>query len=319
MAIDFEAARKRLKGTAKITPLINLKVFNTLSGNNVFLKLENLQFTGAFKIRGAYNKISLLTKEEKKKGVIAASTGNHAQAVAYSARELRVKATIVMPKGTAHPKIEATKNYKAKVILHGKLYDEAYQKAKEIQEKEDLVFIHPYDDEDIISGQGTIGLEIMEQLPETDYIFVPIGGGGLISGIAIASKQISPKIKIIGVQPEQANSIKTKKGRFVMEEPKSIHTIADGTSVKHPGEITLNLINKYVDEIVTVSEQEIKHAMVTLLERGKFLAEPSGVLSLAAMINKKVDIKNKNVVGVISGGNMDLHLLIKLIKLYLKK
>jgi len=291
MTIDFKAAKKRLEGTAKLTPLVHLNIFSVLSENNVYLKLENLQFTGAFKIRGAYNKISMLTEEEKKKGVIASSTGNHAQAVAYSARELGVKATIVMPEVTPETKLEATRTYGAEIILHGKIYDEAYEEAKRLQKEKGLVFIHPYDDEDVISGQGTIGVEIMEQLPETEYIFVPIGGGGLISGIAIAAKHDNPKVKIIGVQPEGANPIKKKDGKFVIKELKEIKTIADGTAVKHPGRITLELINEYVDDVVTVSEDEIKDAVLILLERGKYLAEPSGVMPLAAIINKKLNKK----------------------------
>ena len=314
MTIDIFAARKRLKKIAKRTPLVYSTTFSKWSKNKVYLKLENLQVTGSVKIRGAYNKISKLSKKERKKGVIASSTGNHAQAVAHSATKLKIKSTIVMPEYSSLAKITATKNYGAKVILHGKVYDDAYEEAKRLKNKLGLTFVHPYNDEDIISGQGTIGLEIMEDLPKTDYIFVPIGGGGLISGIAIAAKNINPKVKIIGVQAEGANPIKVKNHKSRLKEIKEINTIADGIAVKHPGDLTLALINKYVDKIVTVNDDEISEALLTLLERGKYVAEPAGAVSLAAIIHKKVKIKNKNVVAVISGGNIDIKTLDSLLK-----
>lgn len=314
MVIDVFAAKKQLKGIAKHTPLVLSSNFSKMAKNKVFLKLENLQLTGSFKIRGAYNKISKLSKEEKAKGVIASSTGNHAQAVAYSATKIGVKSTIVMPKESPVTKVVATSNYGAKVILHGKIYDDSYEEAQRLKDRLDLIFIHPYSDEDIISGQGTIGLEIMEDMPKTDYIFVPIGGGGLISGIAIAAKSVNPKVKVIGVQAEGANPIKFENHKFVIKPIKEINTIADGTAVKRPCDLTLRLINKYVDKIVTVNDDEISDALLALLERSKYLTEPSGVMSLAAILQKKVKIENKNVVAVLSGGNIDIQTLNSLLR-----
>lgn len=314
MVIDVFAARKRLNGIAKWTPLVHSKTFSKWSKNKVYLKLENLQVAGSFKIRGAYNKISQLSKKEKKKGVIASSTGNHAQAVAYAATKLKVKSTIVMPEYSPLTKITATKGYGAKVILHGKIYDDAYEEAKKLKNKLGLTFVHPYNDEDVLSGQGTIGLEIIEDLQKTDYIFVPIGGGGLISGIAIAAKAVNPKVKVVGVQAEGANPIRIKNHKFKLKEIKEINTIADGIAVKHPGDLTLALINKYVDKIVTVNDDEISDVLLALLERSKYLVEPAGAVSLAAIVHKKIKIKNKNVVAVISGGNIDIKTLDALLK-----
>lgn len=314
MVIDILAAKKRLGNVAKKTPLVYSKTFSKESNNRVFLKLENLQVAGSFKIRGAYNKISKLSKEEKAKGVIAASTGNHAQAVAYAATKLGISSTIVMPKYASLTKVTSTKGYGANIVLHGKIYDDAYEEAKKLEAKNGFVFVHPYNDEDIISGQGTIGLEIMGALPEADYIFVPIGGGGLISGISMAAKSKNPNIKVIGVQAEGANPIKRKGGKFEIRKIKEINTIADGIAIKHPGDLTLDLINKYVDDIVTVSDDEISAALLELLERSKFLVEPAGAVSLAAILNKKIDISNKNVVAVISGGNIDIKTLDSLLK-----
>ena len=308
---DFIKAKEKLSKVLLETHLIYSPIFSKESGNKVFIKPENLQKTGSFKIRGAYNKISNLTVDEKKRGVIASSAGNHAQGVAYGAKESGIKAIIVMPKSTPLIKVESTKQYGAEVILHGDVYDDAYKKAKELEEKEGYVFVHPFNDEDVLDGQGTIALEILEELPETDIILVPIGGGGLISGIACAAKILKPEIKIIGVEPEGAASAyeAIKKNKVV--ELKEANTIADGTAVKKIGDLNFEYIKKYVDEIITVSDYELMEAFLLLVEKHKIIAENSGILSVAA--TKKIKEKNKKVVSVISGGNIDVLMISSMI------
>ncbi|MBF1202549.1 MAG: threonine ammonia-lyase, partial [Fusobacterium periodonticum] len=252
-----------------------------------------------------------LTEEEKKRGVIASSAGNHAQGVAYGARELGIKAVIVMPKSTPLIKVESTKQYGAEVVLHGDVYDDAYKKAKELEEKESYVFVHPFNDEDVLDGQGTIALEILDELPETDIILVPIGGGGLISGIACAAKLIKPDIKIIGVEPEGAASAREAIKENKVVELKEANTIADGTAVKRIGDLNFEYIKKYVDEIITVSDYELMEAFLLLVEKHKIIAENSGILSIAA--TKKLKEKNKKVVSVISGGNIDVLMISSMI------
>ena len=307
----FIKAKEKLSKVLLETHLIYSPIFSKESGNKVFIKPENLQKTGSFKIRGAYNKISNLTDAEKKRGVIASSAGNHAQGVAYGAKESGIKAVIVMPKSTPLIKVESTKQYGAEVILHGDIYDDAYKKAKELEEKEGYVFVHPFNDEDVLDGQGTIALEILEELPETDIILVPIGGGGLISGIACAAKILKPEIKIIGVEPEGAASAyeAIKKNKVV--ELKEANTIADGTAVKKIGDLNFEYIKKYVDEIITVSDYELMEAFLLLVEKHKIIAENSGILSVAA--TKKIKEKNKKVVSVISGGNIDVLMISSMI------
>ena len=307
----FIKAKEKLSKVLLETHLIYSPIFSKESGNKVFIKPENLQKTGSFKIRGAYNKISNLTDAEKKRGVIASSAGNHAQGVAYGAKESGIKAVIVMPKSTPLIKVESTKQYGAEVILHGDVYDDAYKKAKELEEKESYVFVHPFNDEDVLDGQGTIALEILEELPETDIILVPIGGGGLISGIACAAKILKPEIKIIGVEPEGAASAyeAIKKNKVV--ELKEANTIADGTAVKKIGDLNFEYIKKYVDEIITVSDYELMEAFLLLVEKHKIIAENSGILSVAA--TKKIKEKNKKVVSVISGGNIDVLMISSMI------
>ncbi|WP_335998165.1 threonine ammonia-lyase [Fusobacterium polymorphum] len=307
----FIKAKEKLSKVLLETHLIYSPIFSKESGNKVFIKPENLQKTGSFKIRGAYNKISNLTDAEKKRGVIASSAGNHAQGVAYGAKESGIKAVIVMPKSTPLIKVESTKQYGAEVILHGDVYDDAYKKAKELEEKEGYVFVHPFNDEDVLDGQGTIALEILEELPETDIILVPIGGGGLISGIACAAKILKPEIKIIGVEPEGAASAyeAIKKNKVV--ELKEANTIADGTAVKKIGDLNFEYIKKYVDEIITVSDYELMEAFLLLVEKHKIIAENSGILSVAA--TKKIKEKNKKVVSVISGGNIDVLMISSMI------
>ena len=308
---NFITAREKLSKVLLKTSLIHSPIFSKESGNEVFIKPENLQKTGSFKIRGAYNKITNLSDEEKKKGVIASSAGNHAQGVAYGAKESGIKAVIVMPKSTPLIKVESTKQYGAEVILHGDVYDDAFKKAKELEEKKGYVFVHPFDDKDVIYGQGTITLEILEELPETDIILVPIGGGGLISGIACAAKILKPEIKIIGVEPDGAASAYEAIKEDKVIELKEANTIADGTAVKKIGNTTFEYIKKYVDEIITVSDYELMEAFLLLVEKHKIIAENSGILSLAAL--KKLKEKNKKVVSVVSGGNIDVLMISSMI------
>ena len=309
--MNFTTAREHLKNVLLPTPLVYSPIFSEESGNNIYIKPENLQKTGAFKIRGAYNKMLKLTEAEKQRGVIASSAGNHAQGVAYAARELGIKAVIVMPKTTPLIKVQSTKKYGAEVVLYGDVYDDAYQKAKELEEKEGYVFVHPFNDEDVLDGQGTIALEILEELPETDIILVPIGGGGLISGIACAAKILKPEIKIIGVEPEGAASAYESIKENKVVELKEANTIADGTAVKKIGDLNFEYIKKYVDEIITVSDYELMEAFLLLVEKHKIIAENSGILSIAA--TKKLKEKNKKVVSVISGGNIDVLMISSMI------
>ena len=307
----FIKAKEKLSKVLLKTSLIQSPIFSKEAGNEVYIKPENLQKTGSFKIRGAYNKITNLSDEEKKKGVIASSAGNHAQGVAYGAKESGIKAVIVMPKSTPLIKVESTKQYGAEVVLHGDVYDDAFKKAKELEEKEGYIFVHPFDDEDVIYGQGTIALEILEELPETDIILVPIGGGGLISGIACAAKILKPEIKIIGVEPEGAASAYEAIKEDKVVELKEANTIADGTAVKKIGNTTFEYIKKYVDEIITVSDYELMESFLLLVEKHKIIAENSGILSLAAL--KKLKEKNKKVVSVVSGGNIDVLMISSMI------
>lgn len=302
--MDFESARETLKDIIVETKLIPSKVFSEKRGNDVYIKPENLQNTGSFKIRGAFNKIAKLSEEERAKGLIASSAGNHAQGVAYAAKRLGVDATIVMPTTTPLVKVEATKEYGVKVVLHGDCYDDAYDEAMRLKEEKGYVFIHPFNDLDVIEGQGTISLEILEELEDADCILVPIGGGGLLAGVAIAAKKINPNIKIIGVEPEGAPSMKisVEEGKVVCLD--GVCTIADGVAVKEPGLKNFEIIEKYVDEIVTVSDFEIMESLLVLLDKHKLIAENAGASSLAGL--KKIKERNKKVVCIISGGNIDV-------------
>lgn len=308
---DFTTAREYLQKVLLPTHLIYSPIFSEESGNQIYIKPENLQKTGAFKIRGAYNKINKLTEEEKKHGVIASSAGNHAQGVAYAARELGIKAVIVMPKTTPLIKVQSTKKYGAEVVLYGDVYDDAYQKAKELEAQEGYVFVHPFDDIDVLEGQGTIALEILEEMPDAEVIVVPIGGGGLISGIAAAAKMIKPDIKIIGVEPSgAASATEALKKNKVVTLPEA-NTIADGTAVKRIGDLTFNCIKQYVDEVVTVDDYELTEAFLLLAEKHKIIAENSGILPLAAL--KKLTERGKKVVPVVSGGNIDVLMISSMI------
>jgi threonine dehydratase len=306
---DIVEAREIIKGVAKVTPLEHSRTLSEISGNNVFLKLENMQTTGSFKIRGAYNKIHHLTEEEKRKGVVASSAGNHAQGVAYASSLMNIDSTIFMPIFTPPSKIVATRNYGANVVLYGESYDEAFKKAMEFTDKNKKTFIHPFNDPYVIAGQGTIGIEIYEQLKDVDAVVVPIGGGGLISGIAIALKHLKKDVKIIGVEAEGAQSMKLSVERNEIVPLVNLNTIADGIAVKIPGPLTFELVKVYVDRLVTVTDEEISRAMYLLLTRGKIVAEPAGAVSLAAIISGKIGLRGKNVVALISGGNVDYGLL----------
>ena len=300
----IKEARENIKDVVTKTPLLYSNVFSKSSNNEVYMKCENLQLTGAYKLRGALNKIISLSKEEKAKGVICSSAGNHDQGVAYASSLMGVKSSIVMPETTPYLKVESTKNYGGNIILHGKCYDDAFLKAKTIEEEEGKVFIHPFNDIDVICGQGTIALEIFEEINDLDYILVPIGGGGLISGISVAAKSLNPNIKIIGVQAEGAPSmaLSIKKDKICTLD--SVNTIADGISVKTPGSKTFEIVREYVDDIITVSENDIVNAFLLLVEKHKLVAEASGVVTLAAL--KKLRVKNKKVCCILSGGNIDM-------------
>ncbi len=283
-------------------------------GSDIYLKTENLQVTGSFKVRGSYYKISKLSDEEKARGVIACSAGNHAQGVALAAQKNGIKSVICLPDGAPISKVEATKSYGAEVCLVEGVYDDAYKRALELRDECGYTFIHPFNDEDVIAGQGTIGLEIFDQLPELDAVVVPIGGGGLISGIAFALKTLKPDIKVYGVQAEGAPSMRNSLYDGEIEELESVRTIADGIAVKKPGDNTFELCKKYVDEIVTVSDDEISAAILALMEQNKIVTEGAGAVSVAAVMFDKIDVKGKKTVCILSGGNIDVTILSRVIK-----
>ena len=311
---DIVAARSTLRGIAKQTSISHSKSFSQMSGANIFMKLENMQTTGAFKVRGAYNKLANLSPEERAKGVVAASAGNHAQGVAFSATKLGMQSTIFMPIFTPPLKVLATKGYGANVVLTGESFDDSFLASQEYTKQHDASYIHPFNDPLIIAGQGTIGLEIYEQQPDVDAVIVPIGGGGLIAGIAMAIKEMNPKVRVIGVNAAGAASmVASREANEIVSLP-SVSTIADGIAVKTPGTLTFDIIQKYVDDIVSVTDTEIAHAAYLLLQRGKLLAEPAGVTSVAAALFNKVDLKGKNVVPVVSGGNINMRLLEQIIE-----
>ena len=282
-------------------------------GTDLYLKTENLQITGSFKVRGSYYKMSKLSKEERERGVIACSAGNHAQGVALAAQKNGLKAVICLPDGAPISKIEATKSYGAEVCLVKGVYDDAYKRALELRDECGYTFIHPFDDEDVIAGQGTIALEIEDQLPELDAVIVPIGGGGLISGIAFAMKAINPNVKVYGVQAAGAPSMRNSVRDHEIEELPSVSTIADGIAVKKPGSLTYELCSKYVDEIVTVSDDEISAAILALMEQHKLVTEGAGAVSVAAAMFGKLDLAGKKAVCVLSGGNIDVTILSRVI------
>lgn len=307
-------AQYALKDATRNTDIIFSPVLSEQSGCEVYLKTENLQLTGSFKIRGAYYKISKLSDEEKAKGVIACSAGNHAQGVALASKKFGVKAKICMPDGAPLSKVEATKSYGAEVILVPGVYDDAHSEAERLKEKFGYTFIHPFDDEDVIAGQATVGLEILNELKDVDAIVVPVGGGGLISGVAFAVKSLNPAVKVYGVQsvgaPSMANSVHGHK----IQTLSSVSTIADGIAVKEPGTLTFDICSKYVDDIVTVTDDQVSAAILDLIEKQKMIAEGAGAVALAAVTYNKIpDIKDKKVVCLISGGNIDVTILSRVI------
>lgn len=318
---DIQKSRERLKGIIKETAIDKSFSASRLLGTEVFFKMENEQLTGSFKIRGALSKISSLTPEERARGVVASSAGNHAQGVAYSATKMGVSSKIVMPETAPLIKIDATRGYGAEVVLHGSIYDDAFEQAKLLEAQEKRIFIHPYQDEQIIAGQGTIGIEIFEKLPDLDSVIVPIGGGGLISGIAVALKTLKPDIKIFGVQSELVPTMSQMfHGQPVVEPPPRRRvTIADGIAVKKASPIMHDsFIKKYVDDIVTVTDDQIAEAIFFLIERAKAVVEGSGAASFAAAMQGKIPLGKKTCI-VLSGGNIDLNLVGKIIDLGLSK
>lgn len=300
-----------LKDTARKTDLIAAP--DLCDCGNIWLKTENLQVTGSFKLRGAYYKMSQLTEEEKAKGVIACSAGNHAQGVALAAAKNNIDAIICIPDSAPISKIEATKSYGAKVELVPGSYDDAYTRALEIQKEQGRTFIHPFDDDNVIAGQGTIGLEILDQMPDVEAVVVPVGGGGLISGVAFAIKSLRPNCKVYGVQAANAPSMlkSIQKGKQITL--KGVSTFADGIAVKHPGDITFDLVRHYVDGIVDVTEDEIASAILALMERQKMVAEGAGAVSVAAAMHGKLDLQGKKTVCLLSGGNIDVNILSRVI------
>ncbi|MCL2837717.1 MAG: threonine ammonia-lyase [Oscillospiraceae bacterium] len=348
---DIEQAAQRLSDIVHNTPTMLSRTFSELGGANVYFKYENQQRTGSFKVRGASNKVAKLLETQERapetsqqsgcfgieeqpparrsfsddlcpetsnegelRRVVAASAGNHAQGLAYAASRLGLDCTIVMPRSTPIAKIAATEGYGAKVVLSGSNYDAAYNKALEIQETGGAVFIHPFDDLDVIAGQATVAMEILQDLPDAEAIVVPAGGGGLLAGVAYYVKTLRPDIKVIGVQASGAPAIKKSFDAKKLVSTDDVYTIADGIAVKSPGKLTVEMINKYVDEIVTVEDDEISSAILLLLERGKQVVEPAGAVSLAAVLNRKVDLAGKKVVCVLSGGNIDVSFIHKIVE-----
>lgn len=312
---DIQAARERLNGSVYKTPCSRSEMLSRQTGQNIYLKLENLQMTGSFKERGALNRIATLTPEQAKRGVVAASAGNHAQGVAYHATRRGIRSVIVMPLATPLVKVQATRNFGAEVILHGANYDEACEEATRRCESEGMTFIHPFDDPLVMAGQGTIGLELLEQVDNLEAVVVPIGGGGLIGGIACAIKETRPEVRVIGVQTSRLPSMQRalREGHPVTLD--SSTTIADGIAVRRAGEVTYPVVQRFVDEIVTVDEDEIASAILTLLEREKTLAEGAGATALAAVLQKRTGLPAYTRIGVlVCGGNIDVTLLSRIIE-----
>lgn len=300
----FEEASERVKEVTTDTGLVYSEYYSAQTGNKVYLKPENMQYTGAYKVRGAYYKISTLTEEERGRGLITASAGNHAQGVAYAAKIYGVKATIVMPTSTPIIKINRTKSYGAEVVLYGNVYDESCEYAKQLAKEQGLTFIHPFDDLDVATGQGSIAMEIIKELPTVDYILVPIGGGGLATGVSTLAKMLNPKIKVVGVEPANANCMQVSLENGRVTTLPSVSTIADGTAVKTPGSTIFPYIQENIDSIITVEDDELIVAFLDMVENHKMIVENSGLLSVAAL--KKLDVKGKKIVSILSGGNMDV-------------
>lgn len=311
---DIQAAMGRIRDSIYLSPCAYSETFSRLTGNSVYLKLDNLQKTGAFKERGALNKLLSLTEQERSRGVIAASAGNHAQGVAYHAGKRGICAQICMPLTTPLIKVSSTRGYGADVVLHGANYDEAFQEAEKRSQEHGLTLVHAFDDDLVIAGQGTLGIELLQQCAQLDAVIVPIGGGGLIGGIACAVKELAPRVRIIGVQTSRLPSMKVAiaEGKPVTLTPAV--TVADGIAVRRAGDRTLPLVQKYVDEIVTVDEEEIANAILLLLEREKTLAEGAGAAAIAALVNRKVPLSGMRIAVVVGGGNIDVTLLSRIIE-----
>lgn len=311
---DFEIAQERLRPILHHTELDLSSTFSAMTGGTIYLKCENRQKTGSFKIRGASNKIAAMIERGERRPVVASSAGNHAQGVAYAAKKFGIAATIVMPKAAPIAKAQATEGYGAKVVLAGDCYDDAYARACEICREEGATFLHPYNDPEVIAGQGTLGLEILGDLPSVDIVIVPAGGGGLLAGVAAAIKQVNPRVKVYGVQAEGADAIARsfREGKLVTTETAS--TIADGIAVKAPGDISVDLIRRYADGVLTVSDTAIADAILLLLERCKQVVEPAGATPLAAVLSGALDVKGKRVVCVLSGGNIDVSFIQSIIE-----
>ena len=300
----FEEAAEKVKEVTLATNLVYSEYFSNQSGNKVYLKPENMQYTGAYKVRGAYYKISTMSEDARKKGLITASAGNHAQGVAYAASKYGVPATVVMPTTTPLIKVNRTKGYGAKVVLYGNVYDEACEYAMKLAKEQGLTFVHPFDDLDVATGQGSIAMEIIKELPTVDYILVPIGGGGLATGVSTLAKLLNPNIKVIGVEPAGANCLQEslKEGKVITLP--TVNTIADGTAVKTPGSKIFPYIQKNLDDIITVEDDELVVAFLDMVENHKMIVENSGLLTVAAL--KHLDVSDKRVVSILSGGNMDV-------------
>ncbi|HYK72138.1 MAG TPA: threonine ammonia-lyase [Pseudoneobacillus sp.] len=316
---QIQQARANLAGVIIPTPLQDSSTFSKLSGNEIYLKTENLQKTGSFKIRGAYNKLANLSTEEQSRGVVAFSAGNHGAATAYAAKKLGIRATVVMPENPVPSKKNAIESYGARTIEYGTTSIAMFEKAFQLHQEEGLTLVHPFDDLHIIAGQGTIGLEILEDLPELDVVIVPVSGGGLISGIAAALKELKPTMNVIGVNTEGATAMYTSLQYGQPVEIEKVDTIADGLMVKKPGDITFAHTQRYVDDLVLVKESEIADCVSFLAERAKLVVEPSGAAAMAAMINGHIYLKNKKVAVMISGGNISFELYQTLIKEYNEK
>lgn len=300
----FEEAAEKVKEVTLATNLVYSEYFSNQSGNKVYLKPENMQYTGAYKVRGAYYKISTMSEDARKKGLITASAGNHAQGVAYAASKYGVPATVVMPTTTPLIKVNRTKGYGAKVVLYGNVYDEACEYAMKLAKEQGLTFVHPFDDLDVATGQGSIAMEIIKELPTVDYILVPIGGGGLATGVSTLAKLLNPNIKIIGVEPAGANCLQEslKEGKVITLP--TVNTIADGTAVKTPGSKLFPYLQKNLDSIITVPDEDLIVAFLDMVENHKMIVENSGLLTVAAL--KQMNVKDKKIVSILSGGNMDV-------------
>lgn len=300
----FEEAAEKVKEATLPTNLIFSEYFSNQTGNKVYLKPENMQYTGAYKVRGAYYKISTMSEEARKKGLITASAGNHAQGVAFAAKKYGVKATVVMPTTTPLIKVNRTKGYGAEVVLYGDVYDEACEYALKLAEEKGLTFVHPFDDLDVATGQGSIAMEIIKELPTVDYILVPVGGGGLATGVSTLAKLLNPNIKVIGVEPAGANCLQASLKNGKVTTLPTVSTIADGTAVKTPGTKVFPYLQKNLDDIITVPDEDLIVAFLDMVENHKMIVENSGLLTVAAL--KQLDVKDKKIVSILSGGNMDV-------------